>query len=311
MNGTNEEPASTPPPDNLRSLTPEQLAELVSNPKVRGRVWAEVHRRLKDDPRKANFFTFRWFLPADEEDKAKAFDGLMACCWEATKRRMPYGLFPRGYAETKQRDGYREGGIKQETHEAIKTALVDCLYGLRTLSPPEIVLTTLNGGCGFRTDAWVGNALRRKVRAESPYLNQYGNDVITKGGYATLFEVLPDNPGPRTNLTDHTNFYNEAVEMILQEKAQIIEDLGEEGWEVLEEIIEHEDQGMFPKTKRDRQRVLTEVFQTAYSVREVQARTHKRRFLAAVEASANEGKPVFEWIAELLALLGCWDGEKS
>ena len=41
-------------------------------------VRAEVCRRLKDSPNKANYLTFRWFLPADDEDKADAFDGLMA-----------------------------------------------------------------------------------------------------------------------------------------------------------------------------------------------------------------------------------------
>ncbi len=270
-----------------------------------GSVRAEVCRRLKDDPHKANFLTFRWFLPADEADQADSFDGLMGCCWEATKRRIfPFGLFPR--------DGLRgpnralDGSIVRETREDIKNALVDCLYGLRTLTPPEIVLTVLNGG--FHTDADVGNAVRRKLREESKHLVAFGDDtgsVDDEGGYATLFEVLPDDPGPRTNP------YNEAVEIILRDKSQIVDELGEEGWEVLEQIVELEDNGLFPQTKRDRQRVLTEIFEIAYSVNSRQARTHKSRFLAVVEVRANEGKRLFEWIEELLDLLGCWDGEKS
>jgi len=229
-------------------------------------------------------------MPANDADQADAFEGLKACCWRATEKRIfPYGLFP---------DIRRS--IVAATWDAIVDALVDYLYGLKGLSVQEIVLTTLNGG--FQADVWVGNAVRQRVRQRPA---KYGGDFISDGeGYATLFQVLPDN-------VDRANHYNDAVEIILQEKPQIIEELGEEGWEVLEEIVEHEDQGMFPKTKRDRQRLLTEMFQTAYGVRERQARTHKSRFLAEIEAGASEGKPVFECIAELLTMLGCWDGEKS
>jgi hypothetical protein len=303
----NEELASPESSPNLENLTPEQLAELVSTPEMRGSVWAEVHRRLKDDPRKANFLTFRWFLPADEADQADAFRGLMCCCWNATEKRIfPFGLFPHDSSQTSGPNRALLGGsIARETQEDIENALVECLWRLRTLSPPELILIALNGG--FHTDVDVGNAVRRKVREESRHLSKYGSDAVSKddeGGYGTLFEVLPDS-------VDRANHYNEAVEIILQERAQVVEELGEKGWEVLEEIVEHEDQGMLPMTKRDRQRLLTEMFQTAYGVCERQARTHKSRFLEAIEAGASEGKPVFECIEELLAMLRCWDRKKS
>ena len=313
MSLTIEEPPLTPPPDeNLEGgLTPDQLAELASNPEMRERVRAEVYRRLKNDARKANFLTFRWLLPADDEDKADAFDGLMGCCWLATKKRLPHGLFPRGYPETyfgeiENDDGSiakRAGGVAEETREAVKDALVDCLYDLRTLPVPEVILTALYGG--FHTDVDVGNALRRKVREESRYLCQYGQDAVTNWtkGELTLFEVLPD-AGPRTNP------YNDVVEVILPERPQIVEELGKEGWEVLMQIVELADNDLLPQSKRARQRAITEVFETVYGVNPRQARTHKSRFLAAVEAAASDGKPIFENIAKLLEWLGCWDGEK-
>jgi hypothetical protein len=306
MNGANEEPASTPPlapPPDLGSLTPEQLAELASNSKVRGSVWAEVHRRLKDDPRKASFLTFRWLLPADYEDKADAFDGLIGCCWGATKKRLPSGLFLRGYAETycgkrERLDGsiaQPAGGVSEETREAIKDALAACLHNLRTLSAPEIVLTALHGG--FHTDADVGNALHQRVRQlafwdrqkqqESPYVFKYGNDLESQdeeGDAITLFEIVPDNPGSRTNV------YNAVLKIITQEKAQIVEELGEKGWTAFEEILELIDNEAVClaetgncQNERDFERSLTDVFERVYGVKERQARTHKSRFLATVK----------------------------
>ena len=90
----NEEPVSPSPAPNLESLTSEQLAELASNPKMLDSVRAEACRRLKVSQNKANYLTFRWFLPADDEDKADAFDGLIAVCWKETKYRNRGGLFP-------------------------------------------------------------------------------------------------------------------------------------------------------------------------------------------------------------------------
>jgi hypothetical protein len=307
MNGTNEGPAPVEPSSNsLESLTSDQLAELGANPEMLASVRAEVVRRLKDDPRKANFLTFRWFMPANDADKADAFDGLIAVCWKATKKRLPHGLFPRGYPETycgkrERRDGsiaQPAGGVAEETREAIIDALVDCLYDLRSLSVPEVILKALNSG--FHTDADVGNAVRRKVWKESKYLFKNGDDVVSnhdEDNSITLFEVLPEE-------SDGTNHYSDAVELILEEKSQVVEALGEEGWEVLEEIVELVDNDLLPPTKRERERVLTEVFQKAYGVNERQASTHKRRFQEAFETAAADGKPVFD---ELLDLLGCWD----
>jgi len=294
------EPASVEPHLNLENLTPEQLAELASNPEMRDALRAEVCRRLKDDHRKANFLTFRWLLPANEEDKADAYDGLMRCCWRAMKKRLPWGLFPRGYPGTFwQRYGIDLGeaiakAIREETREVIMTALVDRLYDFKGLSDGQIILTALNGG--FHTAADVGNALRRKVREESKYLFGYGGDVLwqdDEGDDVTLEEVLPD-PARRTN------HYNEAVEIILQEKSQVVEVLGEEGREVLEKIVELEDDHLLPESDRDGERALTGIFGAVYGVNERQARTLKSRFRKAFVRAVEAGKWVFEQVAELL-----------
>jgi hypothetical protein len=314
MNGTNEGPAPVEPSSNsLESLTPQQLAELGANPETLANARAEVCRRLKDTSNKANYLTFRWFLPADDADKADAYYGLIGCCWNATEIRNRSGLFPRGYPDTfcGARNGRRgsiaqsTGAVAGETRESIMDALADCLYDLRTLPVPEVILTALNGG--FHIDADVGNALRRRVREESKYLFQYGHDVVSgddDGEVLTLFEILPDE-------SDGTDCYGDAIEIILQEKAQVVEEFGEEGWEVLEQIVDFIDNDLLPQRKRDRQRLVTEVFERAYRVNPRQARTHKSRFLARVETAAIERKAVFEAIAQLLDWLGCWDGENS
>lgn len=301
------------------SLTPAQLAELAaSNPEMLPGVRAEVCLRLKDDPRKANFLTFRWLMPADDEDKADAFNGLERCCWKETKYRNRRGLFPRGYAETylgeiKREDKTvekRAGGIAEETREAIMDALVDRLYDLRTLSAPEIVLQALCGA--FQTDADVAEALRRKVRERSGYLFQYGSDAASKESTElTLFEVMDEE-----KKENPPNVYSNTVEFILQEKSQVVEEVGEEGWEVIEQIVELVDNDLLPKGQKERQRVLTEVFQTAYSVNPRQARTLKSRFLAAIETAAtlapdrksldrSKKKAIFEAVAQLFDWLGC------
>jgi hypothetical protein len=286
-----EKQTGTPPsvesPINPESLTPEELAGLWSNPETRNAARAEIVRRLKDDRRKANFLTFRILLPADPADEADwedAYKGLIGCCWKATMKRLPFGLFPRGYAETycgkRQRlDGsiaQPAGGVGEETREAIKSALVDCLYELKDLPFATIIPTALNGG--FHTDSEVAEVLRRKVRNESRYLFGYGSDVVSnKFSEITLFEVLKENPaGPQPNP------YSDTVELIFQEKSKVVEELGEEGWEVIERIVELVDNDLLPPTKRDSQRVLTGLFQTAYGVNERQARTYKSRFQATV-----------------------------
>lgn len=308
---TGTQPSASPAePATLSSLenrSPLELADLASTPEQLGNARAEVVRRLKGDPRKANFLTFRWLLPADEKDKADAFAGLIGCCWRAIKMRLPSGLFPLGYADTKQRDG----GIAQETREAITDALVARLHDLRTLSAPEIVLTALNGG--FHTDAEVGEALRRGFRQSavwdgqkqgySPYLFKYGNDVVGKEEVGksrfetlTLFDVVPDNPGPRPDrkpgawaVFSRTNVYNALLKIITQEKAQIVQEFGEKGWTAFEEILELVDNNAVSLTEtrnsqndRDFDRALTVVFEQVYGVKERQARTLKTRFLATV-----------------------------
>jgi hypothetical protein len=304
----------SPYPPGVENLTGAELARLAANEKCRQAVRTEVCRRLKDSPNKANYLTFRWFLPADDADKADAYHGLIGCCWNATKTRNRSGLFPRGYPETycgarKRRVGsiaQPAGGTAEETREAIVDALVDCLCDLRTLPVPEVILTALNGG--FHIDADVANALRRRVREESKYLFRYGDDVELqneKGDPLTLFETLEDKPILREN------FYNDVVEIIFQEKPQFVDELGEEGWEVLEQIVELVDNDLLPPTKRERERVLTEVFQKAYGVNERQARTHKSQFRRSFEAAVVAGKPVFERIAELLEWVGYGGGEKS
>ena len=309
----------SPYPPGVENLTGVELARLAANEKCREAVRTEVCRRLQDSPDKANFLTFRWLtyrwlVPADEADGAGAYNGLIGCCWNATKKRLPYGLFRRGRPETYceaiyRRDGSvarRAGGAGEETREAIMDALVERLYELKGLPHGEIILTALNGE--FQTDADVGNALRRKVGVRSRYLFQYGGDFVGKADdWVTLLDVLKENPaGPQPNP------YSDTVELILQEKSQVVEELGEEGWEVIEEIVNLADNDSFSQTKpRERQRLVTEVFQTAYGVNPRQARTHKSRFLAAVEAGASEGKPAFEEMAKLLDWLGCWDDEKS
>ena len=323
------EPTSVELHLNLENLTPEQLAELASNPEMRDPSRAEVCRRLKDDPRKANFLTFRWLLPANEEDKADAYDGLMRCCWRAMMKRLPWGLFPHGYPEKFwQRYGIDLGqaigrAIREETREIIMTALVDRLYDFKGLSDGQIILTALNGG--FRTAADVGNAIRQRVREESEYFLQYGDDVVWedgKGRCLTLFDLL-DNPNPEPasrrvsrrlpgNATEdptqfvlvpvraRTNHYNEAVETILQEKSQVVEVLGEEGGEVLEKIVQLEDDHLLPEGERDGERALTGIFGAVYGVNERQACTLKSRFRKAFVRAVEAGKWVFEQVAELL-----------
>ena len=80
--------------------------------------------------------------------------------------------------------------------------------------------------------------------------------------------------------------------------------VGEEGWEVLEQIVELVDNDLLPDTMRDRQRVITEIFETVYGVNARQASTLKRRFQEGFETAAADGKPVFD---ELLDLLGGLD----
>ena len=84
MNTIEESVKSCP---NLESLTVDELADLASNPEMLGGVRAEVSRRLANDPRKANFLTFRYLLPADDADQYDAFVGLQRCCWRAAKAR--------------------------------------------------------------------------------------------------------------------------------------------------------------------------------------------------------------------------------
>jgi len=244
-------------------------------------------------------------MPANDADKTNAFDGLIAVCWKATKKRIPYGLYPRGYAETycgkrERLDGsiaQAAGGVAEETREAIKGELVACLHDLRTLWAPDIVLTALNGG--FQTDANVGNALRRKVREESKHFLQYGGDEVSEDDEAeplTLFEVTRDDPKSRTNS------YNNLVEIIFQEKAQVVEELGEEGWTAWEEVLELADNhieeladnGSLSQNGKDCHRAITGVFERVYGVKERQARTLKNRLLGTLRrilgaVQANEG----------------------
>lgn len=155
-------PASTacprPYPPGIENLTRAELAQLAANERCRKAVRADVRRRLKDTPNKANYLTFRWLtfgwpVPPDEEDGADAFDGLIACCWNATKIRNPSGLYPRGYPDTycgarERLDGsivQPAGCVADETRETIKDELAGQFHDLRTLSAPEIVLTALNG----------------------------------------------------------------------------------------------------------------------------------------------------------------------
>jgi hypothetical protein len=296
-----ESTAIQSPPNNLESLGPEDLADLATNPEMLVSVRAEVCRRLQDDPRKANILTFRWLMPANDADKADAFDGLIAVCWKATKKRIPYGLYPRGYAETycdkrERLDGsiaQPAGGVVEETREAIKSELVDCLHDL---SAPESVLRALSGG--FETDVYVANALRRKAWKEPKHI-LYGGDEVSEDDEAeplTLFEVTRDDPKSRTNA------YNNLVEIIFQEKAQVVKELGEEGWTAWQEILELAenhiaelaDNGYLSQTGKDCHRAITGVFERVYGVKARQARTLKnrllgtfRRILGAVQA--NEG----------------------
>ncbi len=278
-------PASPSPyPPGIENLTGDELARLAASERCRQAVRTEVSRRLKDSPNKANYLTFRWFFPADDADKADAYQGLIGCCWNATKARNRSGLFPRGYPETKQCDGYRDGGIAQETREAITGELVEYLHNLRTLSAPEFVLKALNGG--FQIAANVGNALRRKVREQSKHLFQYGSDEVSaddEGDPLTLFEIVPDNPGPRTNV------YNVVLKVITQEKAQIVEELGEKGWTAFEEILQFVDSESvsgaetgYSQNERDFERSLTGVFEKVYGVKQRQARTIKNQFMSTV-----------------------------
>jgi hypothetical protein len=279
-----------PYPPGIENLTATELAQLAANERCRKVVPAEVCRRLQNNPDKATLLTFRWLtytwlVPVDEKEGEDAYSGLIGCCWNATKRRNPDGLFPRGYPETKQDDGYREGGIAEETRECIKSALAERLYDLRTLSAPEIVLTALNGR--FRTDADVANGLRRRARGESKRLFQYGDDEIFQDNESeplTLFEVVADDPGPRTNV------YNAVLKVITQEKAQVVEELGEKGWTAWEGILELVDslsaaqaETGASQNERDFDRSLTGVFERVYGVKERQAFTHKSRFLVTIK----------------------------
>jgi hypothetical protein len=291
----------SPYPPGVQNLIGAELARLAANEKCREAIRAEVCRRLQDDPRKANILTFRWLVPANDADKADAFDGLIAVSWKATKKRLPYGLYPRGHAETycgkrERLDGsiaHPAGGVAEETREAIKDELVACLHDL---SAPETVLRALNGG--FETDVDVANALRRKAWKEPKHILYDGDEVSEddEGEPLTLFEVTPDDPESRTNV------YDTLVEIIFQEKAQVVKELGEKGWTAWEEILELSDnhiaeladKGSLSETGKDCHRAITGVFERVYGVKERQARTLKNRLLGTLRrilgaVQANEG----------------------
>lgn len=280
----------SPYPPGVENLTRAELARLGANEKCRAAVRAEVCRRLKDSPNKANYLTFRWFLPADEEDRADAFNGLCACCWKATRKRIfPYGLFPRTGLETRGPNRALLGGsVAKETQEDIRTALVDCLYGLKALSDGEVILRALDGG--FETDVDVANAVRQGVREDSKYL-AFGDDSVSTGDEGeerTRFDDTPDYPESTTNA------YNDLIEIVVQEKAQVVEELGEKGWTAWEGILEFVDslsvaqaETGSSQNERDFQRSLTAVFEQVYGVKERQASTHKSRLLAAIKRIAQ------------------------
>jgi hypothetical protein len=275
------------------SLSSDQLAELGGNPEMLEGVRAEVYRRLRDDPRKANFLTFRWLLPADEVDKTQAFDGLMACCWNATEKRiLPYGLFPYGYLESEKRER-----LVEKMRDSITTGLIARLYEIRSLAASEIITAALNGD--FQIDAEVANAVRQEVRQErktrSFEVELELASLHEEEGTATFLDILEDRADSQNNPS------SDASEVITLEIAQITQAMGQKGWEVLFELAELIDGDSLPEGKRDRERVVTEVFQDVYGVKARQARTRKDRFQEEIRAAVKAGNPVLEKIVETLA----------
>jgi hypothetical protein len=273
----------------LRRLTPNQLAELGSDPEMLETARAEVYRRLKDDPRKANFLTFRWLLPSDEEDRWDAYDGLIKTCWNAVEKR--HAIQRVSFVNSSE--NLQEFPRFQEAREAIQDELIPRLGNLKSASAQDIIQTAL--GFGFQTDVDVANAVRQRVRQERRNISYQDAFSHENGEASILLEFLEDGIRCRNNT------YSSVVELVQVEKAHIEEVIGEKGWEVLWSFVGLIDADSLPSCERDRERILTEAFMAAYDVEERQARTHKKLFRMAFKEAVEAGEnPVFEKLAELL-----------
>jgi hypothetical protein len=287
MNGT-EGPAPVEPSSNsLESLTPEQLAELGTNPEMLASVRAEVVGRLKDSPHRANFFTFRYLLPADDADRYDAFRALCRACWNAAKARH---AIPMRYAS----DGRRCPADFEKSSCEIDAELISNLGTLGSLEPRRIVEKALN--LGFQTDVDVANAFRQRMRRERDTisLDHLMTQELAEHNVHTLFDFLADDPDSGSNP------FSEAAELIRSEKPAISKVLGERGWEVLWELVELVDNDLLPTQQRERERTITGIFGTIYGVNARQAQTHKSHFRRTFEAAVREGHPILSEVAELL-----------
>jgi hypothetical protein len=264
----------------LVELSLDRLAEMATDPERLDAVRAEVYRRLETDQRKANFFTFRWLLPVrgdDDRDRMDSFEGLRAVCWTEVQFRhaQPHGDVsdPRDLA----------------IEESIRNVLIDVLYELKDLPPPEIIRKALR--FEFLTEKQVANAVRRQSRAERA-VQVESLDCEQVDDAQTPLEVVEHN--------SQINPYNDAVDLLEARKSEIVGVLGEKQWEVLLQVVERIDRDDFPYERRESEAALTEIFAQLFDVQERQARTLKSRFKSAVSEELERGDTTLAQVAELL-----------
>jgi hypothetical protein len=254
-------------PSALSSVSPDQLVDLSADPEMLEAVRAEVFRRLQDDPRKANFLTFRFLLPSSEEDRWDAFDGLIGTCWNAAEARHALKV------HTWTMD------FVEDARDAIKGELTNVLHDLRPVPPRDVIRIALNGG--FKIDAEVANAMRRRIYAERRNASLREED-----------EFVPPRP----------DNFQPLIELITQEKSELVHVLGEAGWEVLWCFTQLVDADLLPAGQRDQERVLTEAIAAKRGVRSRQASSDKARFRLAFSQALQTGNPILGRIAGLLGL---------
>jgi hypothetical protein len=273
-------PPSHPP--ELKNLTRAEIAELAAKTEFHEGIRAEVCRRLSESPQKANYLTFRWLIPLNEGDKANAFDGLMACCWNAVKKRHAFNDYFPDWVQT--------------AREAILDELVTRLSEFSTLSIQEVIHIGLGGD--FRTDADVANAVRRRVRQERRYL-RYAEDIGGRnedGEYVSLFEISPED----VSVTSKPNPHHSGALFVQKHKPRILEAVGETGWVVLSAFVELSDDGLLPGTQREQGRVWTDAIAAKLGIGDRQARTYKDRLIRALYAETAARNSVIPEITNLL-----------
>jgi hypothetical protein len=274
----------------LRLLTNQELCIAAQQEKMCEFVRAEVCRRLERRPQKANYLTFRWLLPSDEANRADAFDGLVACCWNATQKRvLPFGLFPFGCWEDRSE-------TVANTRDKILTHLVHALHEARSLNPTEIVRKALN--TEFSTDADVANAVRRALRSDAKYLAE--GDSFVSGDEFGYRVTLVENLSNAQSATSRASSYASPAPFLRRHNAEILRFLGKDRWKTLWTLVHLNDSGLWPDTDREQRRVWTEAICARFGVGVRQARTYKARLESFLEEAAETGHPVMRELRDFV-----------